>query len=1006
MALKDAIVSLILRAKNAISPSADDAAESLRELDEQAGQLYDELKELEKQQAAARGWKAAEENAEATSKALEDAVTAYEKLKSEGRQAGQTQAQYALAVRQARTAQSIANTEYNRGQRELAKYSRTLSKAGIDTNDLGQAEDRIQKELDQTQQKLSQATAEAREHGEALERAGQQGGRFGNAMSGIKGKLLGLLAGVGIFQTLRAGITKLITAGSDLEELERQFGALYGSMEEGKRVLEEVDRIAERNSQSLADTAQAARRLQVAGIDPLNGSLQSLIDANAKYGSGAQTLDTVITQLGQAWQGGRLQLEELNSITDSGIPIMEALGTVTGRTGAEIRQMASDGELGKDVMTQLIDELGRMSEGAGAERAKNFTGILESLRKEFTDFFALAAKSGALDSLKQRMNELLITLRDMQKDGSIKKWAQDVSDSFSSALTTVEGFASGFAIAWNGITAAFGLAVATLSGQLGVMTSGMAKALDAIGADKWAAEMEAVGKTFTETSEKWLRSIEEDGDDIIRHFNRITKASVDSAKKSSAAQQEASKKTSESVEKDYDAIVEAAVEAGEKQKEAAEKAAGAARTKLGEALKELDLDLGKLTGGITELEKEAISKFQSINKQIAKAGLESEQSAKVMMEAFRAALSSIDSEAGGAALIKELDQAMQDNILTQGEYAKAMREVAAATSETLKRTKAAIETHQKTTDIATKGEQQKKKAADSTTQAYQQQGRAAQQAGEKAQQGANKAGSAGAALLRMFYGIRDTFYQTGEGAGQLFDRLYKEQTQFAVLSIGSWLKAVYQAKAAVQEQVTVAQENYDRAMAAQSGNLNSFLNAASRAKQGAKLLGEEKLETLKSAIASAKQQLDGLADSAESTTESLRTELIQMTGTAQDIERRKFEERQKQLQRQMEAAQEQGASRAAREYAEAMQINEQIYQQRMQELRQEEGQQRAAARQERFQNAQQQAGNPSSGAPSGGPTQKVEFTLPNGSNANLSGDPEDVNKLLDFLNETGMRATQ
>ena len=239
-------------------------------------------------------------------------------------------------------------------------------------------------------------------------------------MDGIKGKLLGLAAGVGVFELLRRGLEKLVTSGSDLEELERQFGALYGSMEEGRRVLAEVDRIAERNSQSLGDTAEAARRLKVAGIDPLNGSLQSLTDANAKYGSGAQTLDTVITQLGQAWQSGRLQLEELNSITDSGIPIMEALGNVTGRFGGEIRQMASDGLLGTDVLSRLIDELGRMSEGAGADRIDGARGLLSSLRKEFTDFFALASELGALDAIKVRMRELLTTLREMQKDGSIE----------------------------------------------------------------------------------------------------------------------------------------------------------------------------------------------------------------------------------------------------------------------------------------------------------------------------------------------------------------------------------------------------------------------------------------------------------------------------------------------------------------------------------------------------------------------------------------------------------
>lgn len=1005
MAIKDAVVRLVLRAKNAISPEADPAAESLEKVTQEAAKLEAELKELEKQQEAARGWKEAEESAEKASKALTDTVTAYEKVRAEGKQAGQTQAEYAIAVRQARAAQSIATTEYNRSQRELAKYSRTVKAAGLDTNDLSQAEDKIQKELDQTQQKLNQATAEAREHGEALEQASQKGGRFGNAMNGIKGKLLGLVAGVGIFQTLRAGITKLITAGSDLEELERQFGALYGSMDEGRRVLQEVDRIAERNSQSLADTAQAARRLQVAGIDPLNGSLQSLIDANAKYGSGAQTLDTVITQLGQAWQGGRLQLEELNSITDSGIPIMEALGTVTGRTGAEIRQMASDGELGKDVMTQLIDELGRMSEGAGADSAKNFTGILAGLRKEFTDFFQEAAKAGALDSLKQRMNELLITLRDMQKDGSIKQWASDFSDSFSGALTTVEVFGSSVAIVWNGLTAAFGVAVATLSGQLAVFTSGMAKALDAIGADEWAAELQGVADSFSDTSQKWLDSIDQDGRDIRRHFERITKAGADSAQETARQQQKASSETREVVAKDYDAIVDAAVEAGKKQKQAADAAAQAARSGLGQALKDLNLDLGELTGGFAQVEQEAITRFKSVTEQIKGAGLEGEQAAKVLLEAFRAAMEGIDSEAGRAELIGNLDQALQNNIITQKEYAEALREVSAAANDVLDRTQKAIEASQKTTDQAIGGEKKKTAAAQQTAKAYQQQGQAAETAGNKSAQGSSKATSAGAALMRMFYGIRNSFYETGEGAGQLFDRLYKEQTQFAVLSIGSWLKTVYQTKAAVQEQVTAAQKNYDAAMASQSGNLNSFLSAASRAKQGVKLLGEEKMATLKAAISSAKQQLDSLADSAASTTESLRTELIQMNGSAQEIERRRFEERQRDLERQMKAAQEQGASKAAREYAEAMALNEQIYQQRMNELKQDEAQQRQAARQERFQQqrpaaTQQQVPQQTS------PTQTVEIRLPNGGTSSLSGDPDSVNQLMEFLNEAGMRATQ
>jgi len=1006
MALKEAVVSLVLKAKNAISPEADPAAESLQEVQREAEKLEAELRELDKQQEAAKGWKAAQEAAEKARKEMDKQVHTYEDLKREGKKAGQSQAEYSVAVRQARTAQSIATTEYGRSNRELAKYSRTLDKAGIDTNELGQAEDRIQKELDQTQQKLSKATAEAREHGEALERASAKGNRFGSAMAGIKGKLLGLAAGFGIFQTLRAGITKLVTAGSDLEELERQFGALYGSMEEGRRVLAEVDRIAERNSQSLADTAQAARRLQVAGIDPLNGSLQSLIDTNAKYGSGAQTLDTVITQLGQAWQSGRLQLEELNSITDSGVPIMEALGAITGKSGAEIRDMASASELGRDALSQLIDELGRMSEGAGAERAKNFTGIVAGLRKEVTDFFQEAAKSGSLDALKDRLKELLDTLRDMQKDGSIKEWAQDFSDSFTTALATAQAFGAGIAIVWNGITAAFGTAVATLSGQLAVFTSSMAKALDAVGADKWAAEMQSVADTFSETSRKWVKSIEEDGDDIKRHFDTLAEAVTTSSRKASAEQQKASGEARDQSIDDLDAVIDKAFEASQEQSAAFEQAAIAAEIRLGGALKGLGLDIQKLKTGISSVEREAIDSFGTAALAIEDAGYKGKEAADLLVQAWLAAYQKLESEEAQADLIKRTDSALMDHLKTLEQYKQTLEGTAEAASDMLERTKAAIESTQKTTEQATAGENQKAQAAQKTTQAYQQQGQAAQEVGNKAQQGASKAGSAGAALLQIFTGIRQSFYDTGEGAGELFDRLYKEQTDFAVLSIGTWLKTVYETKAAVQEQVTSAQENYDRAMARQGGNLNSFLRAASRAKQGAKLLGEEKLSTLKSAIESAKQQLDGLADSAASTTESLRTELINMNGTAQDIERRRFEERQKDLQRQMKAASEQGASRAAREYAEAMKINEQIYRQRVQDLKQEEVKAQADARQQRIQQAQGQGGGQQATTQPNTPTQRVEIALPNGGTSSLSGDPDDVNRLMEFLNEAGMRATQ
>lgn len=1002
MALKDAVISLVLRAKNAISKEADPAADSLREVTEKAEELEKELQDLGKQQDAVRGLKASEEAAEAATKELEKHVTAYERLRKEGRQAGQSQAQYALEVRRARTAQSIATTEYNRSQRELAKYSRTLDKAGIDTNELGQAEDRIQKELKQTQQELNEATEEAKQHAAALDRASGEGNRFGSAMSGLKGKLLGLVAGVGVFQTLRAGITKLVTAGSDLEELERQFGALYGSLEQGRQVLAEIDRIAERNSQSLGDTAEAARRLKVAGIDPLNGSLQSLIDANAKYGSGAQTLDTVITQLGQAWQSGRLQLEELNSITDSGIPIMEALGNVTGRAGGEIRQMASDGLLGKEVLSQLIDELGRMSEGAGADRISGFAGLVASLRKEFTDFFALAAKSGALDSLKNRMEELLTTLREAAADGSINTFAKNVSAALESVITVTGKAVSAARIGVNIITGLWRGAATSITASAGAVASGLSTLLGALGSDELAADLRAFSERAKQASHDFADGVKQDYQDIQNAGAELFSGLSDNAQAAAESQKSASNDVAEAVDKDYDSIVEAAVLAGKKQTQALEGVARAARSEIGEALEELGLDFGKLTTGISKVEQEAISSFASVVNQVEAVGLESEKTAEVVAKAFSAAFGKLESKEAHVALLRELDQAMQANVITQQQLTKARNE---ANRVTLDRLQKAIQITKETTQIALEGEEQKQKAAQETAQAYQQQGQAAKDVGSSAQQGASQGAAAASGLQGWFYSLRGELYAVSDAAGQMFDKLYG-QKQGVIMSTRSFIRAVVGAHDEVSSAVEKAQYSYAKALEAQSESLGSFIAIGGRARWAASLLGDEKLTSLNRALESAKQQMEGLRQSASGTVDNLRIELANLRGDTELVEKMRYEQEQERLRQQRKDAWDQGAKGAAKEYNDAIDLNRQIYELKQQQRKEAQYEADATERQKRFDRISEKNREAASQQDQKTPTQRLELALQDKGNATLEGSPDDVNKLMEFLAQAGMRSAQ
>lgn len=379
MALRDGVVNLVLRLRDLMSKNADTASESLTALRDEGEKLDKKLNELGRQEAAIKGFDDTKRAADDATKELGRTVTEYERLRTEGRQAGQTQAEYALAVKQARTAQSIANTEYRKAQRELGRHVQTLNRAGIETDDLTRAETRVQRELAETREAFDRVNKEAATHAAQLDAASQSGAGFSGVLTGLRARLLGLVAGISVIEGLRRGFTALVGAAGGLEDLRLRLDGVFGSVEEGGRALGIIDQIAERNAQSLDATAEAALRLKSFGIDPLEGALQSLIDVNARYGQGAQTLDTLTTQLGQGWASQRLQLEELNSITDAGIPILSALEKVTGRAGGTIREMATAGELGRDVMRELIAEFGNMAEGAGADRINTLNGLLNAL---------------------------------------------------------------------------------------------------------------------------------------------------------------------------------------------------------------------------------------------------------------------------------------------------------------------------------------------------------------------------------------------------------------------------------------------------------------------------------------------------------------------------------------------------------------------------------------------------------------------------------------------------
>ena len=232
---------------------------------------------------------------------------------------------------------------------------------------------------------------------------------------------------------------QFIDTASAFQDLEVTFNALEGSSEAGRKAMEWVFDFATKTPLSLQGAVEAFKSAKKFGIDPMSGSLQSLMDFNAKMGGGQQELEGIILAVGQAWTKQKLQGEEALQLIERGVPVWDLLSKATGESAAKLQEMSSKGKLGRDVIKQLIDLMGKDAQGAGLALTRTWSGMISNLGVHWTRFKLTVMQNGLFDWLNARLEKLLATLDEMAASGRLN----EIAKQFGEKLKT------GFIAAWN-----------------------------------------------------------------------------------------------------------------------------------------------------------------------------------------------------------------------------------------------------------------------------------------------------------------------------------------------------------------------------------------------------------------------------------------------------------------------------------------------------------------------------------------------------------------------------
>ena len=320
------------------------------------------------------------------------------------------------------------------GSRNKLNQQRTaLKNAGVNTSKLSQEQSRLKTELDRANKELDEQKNKLNGAATALNKYQNRIGKiknFGTSMTNIGGNLgqAGLSASLAGHQLVMPamGMGKMVTGmaqtAGKFEQLENVLEITEGSSEKAKQSLAWVKQFAIDTPANVDEAAEAFVRLRAYGLDPTNGLLMSLGDTAAAMG---KPVMQAVEAIADAVTGENERLKEfgIKGSAVKGTNIMEY--AYTDKNGKQ--QIAKVDKTNRKQIEETLKKIfNEKYAGAMEKQSKSLLGIWSKLEDVWTAFQLKVMETGAFDWIKDKLQGVLNTFDEMDKNGELQKWAEDI----------------------------------------------------------------------------------------------------------------------------------------------------------------------------------------------------------------------------------------------------------------------------------------------------------------------------------------------------------------------------------------------------------------------------------------------------------------------------------------------------------------------------------------------------------------------------------------------------
>ena len=266
----------------------------------------------------------------------------------------------------------------------------------------------------------------------------------------VKGNLISSAITSGIskvwggIKKISSSITDMAVEGGfnralNIEQAEFKLKGLGHSAEEVDKIMENALNSVKGTAYGLDEAATVAASAVAAGVQPgedLERTLKLVGDAATISGRDMQSMGAIFNKVAAA---GKMTGEELNQLTDSGIPMLQLLGDSLGKTNDEVREMVRNGEISFDDFRNAIEKgMG----GAALTMGETFSGALANtkaamsrLGKTFMDPF-MKGMTPALGTLTSIIDDIAAGTTEGLEEKT-KQLSTQLGEMFNNVLSTL-----------------------------------------------------------------------------------------------------------------------------------------------------------------------------------------------------------------------------------------------------------------------------------------------------------------------------------------------------------------------------------------------------------------------------------------------------------------------------------------------------------------------------------------------------------------------------------------